>query len=378
MPAILELQSQFGFSIVFATTKRGVQSKEYASSLSCFDNRWAVDTVIPSLSSNVLQSQWQQFRGLRRFLRNERPDHIFVCVGDGQWQLIELSRRLGFRCFSSKTTAETWIYRGAFAYPLAKGLRSRFLGSLFAGSIRAATFSVMHLDDEILYKEAINISGRRTILDLSPNPVKANPLMDKTSARRAIHLRVDGKLIGTFGMIDRRKGSDLLCKAFLKVAELDSSISLVLGGPHSDEIKKLLSTPAFLSLKKQGRLHSLDRFFNEDEMFCGSSACDLVVAPYPNHSGRSSIVLWAAVAGRPSLATNRGCLQYVVEKERLGFTCDVLDSSKFALSLIAAVRHGWTEIDQQRWRTYGLSHSIERYRESATEFLRGKLDKLNK
>jgi len=97
-------------------------------------------------------------------------------------------------------------------------------------------------------------------------------------------------------------------------------------------------------------------------MYSVAAASDLVTAPYPNHSGRSSIILWADASGTPVLATHRGCIGRVVETERLGSTCDVGDRGAFSAAIRAGLNRSWTPADRDRVTRYGQSRSVDNYR----------------
>ena len=148
---------------------------------------------------------------------------------------------------------------------------------------------------------------------------------------------------------------------------------LLIAGPHDEQIKSLLNNRIAANPDANKFIRSLDRFLSEDEMLLVAAASDLVLAPYPNHSGRSSIILWAAAAGKPVLAVNRGCIQHVVEKEGLDTTCNVRDIDEFATAMGQALQGSWTDEDVARVRAYANWHRVENYQDISSQLIRARL-----
>ena len=93
--------------------------------------------------------------------------------------------------------------------------------------------------------------------------------------------------------------------------------------------------------------------------------------------GRSSILLWAAAAGRPVLGVNRGCIARIIEHEELGWTCDVHDTNAFQEALVTAMKTPWSESDEQRAVQYARWHSIDNYRTLNSAFVRERYGQAN-
>jgi glycosyltransferase involved in cell wall biosynthesis len=135
----------------------------------------------------------------------------------------------------------------------------------------------------------------------------------------------------------------------------------------------MLAESPYREWVEEGSVVSVDRFLDEKEMFAAASAVDLVVTPYPRHQNRSSIILWAAAAGRPSLGTNSSCIAHVINHEQLGMTSDVLDKRVLADAIDAALNMPWSEQDAARVRRYAEFHRIENYQRLSSELVRERL-----
>jgi glycosyltransferase involved in cell wall biosynthesis len=157
--------------------------------------------------------------------------------------------------------------------------------------------------------------------------------------------------------------------------DLDTrDVHLLLAGPHEAEVKAKLAEPPFAALLSAGRIHSIDRFLDENEMLMVAEASDLVLAAYLNHSGRSSIILWAGAAGKPVIGADRGTIHYVIHKERLGATCNVRDASEFVSTMRLMLDSPWNPEDAQRVREHAQWHRIENYQQLSSELVRSRLE----
>jgi glycosyltransferase involved in cell wall biosynthesis len=299
-----------------------------------------------------------------------------VCYADGIWELAAAQTLLGRRPWPRDLTVEGWIYRTRFGDPTDRRLRSQIRRWLFTRLLHLGAFKKLHLDGELLFDYVERFIGRTpTEVVLTPNPVVVEPLIAKAQARRALGLSTDGAWLSLSGMIARFKGADLLLEAFklLSNSPDGEGIRLLLAGPHEEQIRDLLHTPPFPKLVGDGRIVSLDRFVDEHEMYLAAAAADLVLAPYPRHQGRSSIILWAAAAGRPSLGADDGVIGYVIRHQQLGSTCNVRDIKELAVTIVTALDAPWTDSDIARVREYAMTHRIEIYQEVASKLVRSQL-----
>ena len=91
--------------------------------------------------------------------------------------------------------------------------------------------------------------------------------------------------------------------------------------------------PASPSSSAAGGVVSLDRYLTVDELNDTLSSLELVCTPYPRHIALASIVLRAAAARRPVLATDYGWCARIVPAFQLGWTCNVRDIDEFARAI---------------------------------------------
>jgi len=367
LPGFLELP----IDIALATTESAIESSEFEICLGNYLERLEIvkiETQMPRRSP-LRNARWR-IRELARATESWRADHVCVLYADGFWELAALETLLPGRALPERSTLEAWIYRGGFAYPDSNRFVDKFRKWLFRRLLKCGVFEKIHLDDELAIQYVNEISEVNTEVVLPANPVAILNRRKMSDAKAALGLPPDVPIVSLSGQIAKYKGAHLALKAIEVLTKTDGEVRLLLAGPHDDATKDLLSMPPFPSLVQTGRVVSKDEWLNTEEMFCIASASDLVIAPYFNHSGRSSIILWAAAAGRPVLAVDRGCIRHVVETQGLGRTCDVLNPNEFAKAIEEMLARPWSEIDAHRVRDYAKQHSIENYQRLSAALVR--------
>jgi glycosyltransferase involved in cell wall biosynthesis len=166
--------------------------------------------------------------------------------------------------------------------------------------------------------------------------VDEHPPIEKVLARKTLGMPECGKVVGCVGVLNERKGIDLLLKAFAS-SSLERSDRLLLVGRLSDSLERLIADE-YSSLLTQDRLVIRDRFVTGLEMATALCAMDLVCTPYREQYGIGSVILNANIMGRPVLSSNSGWPLLVVEGFGLGTTCDVHDLHGFASALEQGLR----------------------------------------
>jgi glycosyltransferase involved in cell wall biosynthesis len=325
-----------------------------------------------------LRGARHRFRELVQAIRTIEPDHVAVCYADGIWEQALLATVTGRRPWAPELPVEGWIYRGRFGDLQDRRWKSALRRRMFLALLRRGVFRKLHLHHEILYEFAAHAAaGTPTTVVLAPDPIAIKPAMTVESARREMGLPTDGTWIGAIGVIARFKGSALFLDAFSLLCErnVQPAVRALLAGPHEEEIRTMLQEEPYRSWVAEGRIVSIDRFLNEDEMFAAASAVNVVVSPYPQHQNRSSIILWAAAAGRPSVASDESNVGYVIRKEQLGTVCKVHDPALISDAITAMLDTTWTDEDSRRVRHYAEFHRIENYQRISSQLVRERLAK---
>ncbi len=111
-----------------------------------------------------------------------------------------------------------------------------------------------------------------------------------------------------------------------------------------------------------------DRFVTEDELIDRLIECDVVLAPYLHHPGFSSVIFWAAAAGRPVITQNTGWIALDVGSNQLGILCDPSRVEDLAAAFSKMVMQdrlaAWPA---SRLRKFVAAHSPDRFYASIVE-----------
>jgi glycosyltransferase involved in cell wall biosynthesis len=230
----------------------------------------------------------------------------------------------------------------------------------------------MHHLDPLAYGRLSEMSpgffGRSRLM---PDPVVPPLQASRQEARRRLGVPEDGRYVGSVGASDGRKGIDRLIRAFA-TAPLRPDDRLLLVGPVAAPVAGMLRTE-FASLVRQRRIIAIDRYVTDEELDAGVLAMDLVCTPYPRHIGSASIVIRAAVADRPVLASNFGWMGFVVPRFSLGVTCDVGDSVRFPDVLASALDDAERFQPAPAARRFVRYHSVENFAACWTQRLRERM-----
>lgn len=170
------------------------------------------------------------------------------------------------------------------------------------------------------------------------------------------------------GILNQRKGIDLLIEAWHQVKTHNCPGRLLLVGPESNE------APDFFSdkIKRQIALHQLADsvifWGQESDVASLMRACDLLILP-SRSEGLPNVVLEAMASALPVLASNTAGTEIVIESERNGLIFNIQDIEDFSqkLLLLLTRRSLRQELGQaareQINHAYSLEFITRRYQE---------------
>jgi glycosyltransferase involved in cell wall biosynthesis len=367
VPALREL----GAEAVIATSRGASRTEEYRQFLQPLEGRFSLDDWMEQAPSGMLASAWRQSGDLGESTRRARPDWVYLPYADAAAQGLGLRRLLSLGRPRRGVQIEGLMMRGGFAYP-GNGFRRR---AFLAASWRLAAVSPMdfvHLLDPLVY-EAVRRAGGRLAArcGLMPEPIEASEPMDRVAARGTLGLPQTGRLLACAGLIDSRKGCDLLVRAFARAA-MGPQDRLLFVGRHDDRVRALLTGP-YAELVRLGRIISIDRFVSSRELEAALWAADAIAAVYPGHVGSASIVIRAAAAGRPVIGSSDGWIGWAISTFELGEATDPanIDSLGAAMTRVLDRAHGYAvSARAARWLEY---HTPRNFAQAWTRRLRERL-----
>lgn len=166
-----------------------------------------------------------------------------------------------------------------------------------------------------------------------PNDVRGSPLTQGLEPTR--------RRLVLFGSLDKRKGVLLVLDALQGLPDnLQRKLSLILAGRLNDREGPEL----------RRRIHSFEAgsavqlAFNDDhipeaEIQPLLRSCDLVLVTYQRHTGSSGLLIRAAAAGVPVLASNHGLVGSQVRSHGLGLTVDSTSADEIRTAIAQWVDH---------------------------------------
>ena len=366
LPALLELSSH----VTLVTGRSASESREFHVQLREVVELVRVECSVPPVSGSLVNRGAAMQRYLVDAIARFRPDHVYVPAADHLTQVIGVRRRPAW--LAQGVEVEALMMRGGFAYP-DRGRRQWIQDRLSLLAVERSPWTILHFVDpipyEMLRRRGGSISSR---LRLLPDPVEsADQPLDRVAARRRLRVPEAGRYVGSVGLMDERKGIDLLIRAFAR-APLESDDRLLLVGQTSPGVRDLLSG-VMAGLVRDGRIISIDRYVDDEEFSAAVSALDVVGTPYPHHVGSASIVIRAAAGERPVVSSTFGWVGMVVPRFRLGWSCDVSDTAALASTITIALEGSAEFHPSEAARRFVQYNSVENFQAAWTARLRQRL-----
>lgn len=156
-----------------------------------------------------------------------------------------------------------------------------------------------------------------------PDPCPPPSLTDPAEARAEYGLRPGAFVVVVFGVIDRRKCLDVLLQGAVRVPP-DIDLTIFIAGPQAkNDVGATLQGDASSTLRRSGRLVEVDRFILSGRDIDPVSAADVAWVFYePNFVYSSSVLVRAALSGRPVIVRRRGVVGKQVQDHALGLALE--------------------------------------------------------
>jgi glycosyltransferase involved in cell wall biosynthesis len=251
------------------------------------------------------------------------------------------------------------MFRGGFAYP-SRSLRRRAFTRASWELAARGQWSRMHHLDPLVYEKTRRRNGAfGSAYDLMPDPVERIAWSDRVIARKRLGIPEDGRYIACVGALDRRKGVDLLIRAFAR-ARCAPTDRLLLVGPQEASIAALLGGE-YAPLVGKGRIVFIDRFVTQHEFETAVLASDVICTAYPEHVGSASIVIVGAAAGKFVLGSDSGWIGTTIRRFGLGGVCRVTNLDEFASAIESSFSLAQEFVLGEAGRRFVQFHSPENF-----------------
>lgn len=321
----------------------------------------AVDPVAP-LSGGP--SAWSRSRAVaaltRRTVLDHRPERVLLPYLDPAVPAVAVGMR--FRC---PVRMVGLLFRVTLHEPAesggikAVGRRAAKSLALRAAARNPHLGAVLALDpDAVAPLRRLGLDARWV-----PDPVEPpSPLRDAAAVRAALGIEPHRRVALLFGSLEERKGVFETLAALPRMSPTDASrLSVVVLGRTYDDIRPRLEAAVADARRTQAQVVFEERFVPDAELDEVVAAADAVLAPYCGHVGSSGVVLRAAAAGTPLVATEEGMVGREVRGHRLGQTIDPARLDALAEALGAVARGETPGFNPDGAAAYAAAHHVDRF-----------------
>lgn len=167
-----------------------------------------------------------------------------------------------------------------------------------------------------------------------PDPVQSygETEGDVDRLRSQLEIEQGRKVFLLLGTLDRRKGIVQLLQACQTLSNQElSEVSLVLVGPiHATQDAEVAALVTQLTTETPIQIVVVNQFVEDRHIQKYIRIADAVLATYQRHIGMSAILVRAATAGLPVLASNYGLMGALVRERKLGVDVDSTDPAAIA------------------------------------------------
>ena len=173
-------------------------------------------------------------------------------------------------------------------------------------------------------------ANRHEAVSFNPHPLYDNfgEAVEKAAARKALDLPQDKTILLFFGFIRDYKGLDLLMRAYAKAKgerlKRKGELLLVVAGEFYNNGEQYKTLEQELGL--EGTIVWRTDFIPDDKVRYYFSAADLIVQPYKSAT-QSGVTQIAYHFEKPMLVTNVGGLAEIVPDGKVGYVCEVDETS---------------------------------------------------
>lgn len=174
-----------------------------------------------------------------------------------------------------------------------------------------------------------------------------------------------------FGSLSARKGIFQMLEALTMLPESHQRqlVVVVLGRSAPHDHARLATQVAACRQRSRVRVIYEDRYVSEAELPSLFASADLVLMPYQRHVGSSGVLVRAAQAGIPVLASDYGLVGQYVREHELGLATNATRPCSLAQGLSVWLGNGPFPFDPLRAAAFGAARTAERFSQTILEIL---------
>ena len=270
--------------------------------------------------ASMATRSFKEWNLVLKYGQTHQPSHVLLMYFD----LFMLATWLG----RSAPFAVSGIYfRPDFHYKTRPGIKARLNGIrkkvTLNGVLNRKGLTNLFCLDHSAVEGLRKLSSNTKIWPLV-DPVETYDIRPAEVEQLRVQLQIEPnrRILLLFGHLDDRKGIEPLLEA-LKLLKPDEqrALCLVLAGPIQPDFRERVES----SMADVGKDMQIVRSFGiieRRQVQVYFQLSDYVLALYQNHVGLASVVVRAAVSGKPVLASDYGYLGHLVQSEQLGTVTD--------------------------------------------------------
>ena len=270
------------FHVIISTNNRLKDTTEFSMYFSDRINNLTYD-LFPPLDTSGFMFFFRSYFQLIKAIHKNKPDVVFLPYADGISYIIGL-----FNCFyfmPKKIRYFGIMMRNDFAYQS----RIHFTTKLKLFLLEKSPFNCLFwLDSEAVLWFASNRKKLALVSKVLYEPCNTQSPISRKEACSLFGVNMDRRYIGIAGVIDPRKGINLLLDS-IKSSFLPDDVCLFLAGRFDPQVLDLVYSQ-YKELLDCGKIHVINKVLSETELTGALCLMDVVCATYVNHAGSSGIV----------------------------------------------------------------------------------------
>ncbi len=317
---------------------------------------------IPSRRANSLL--WcAELDMLRSAIQKNQPEHTYVTCADAisrQWGLLW---KKGMR-LPTNGPVEGLVMKLTTPYPRSNPLH-KIKDRITDAAVLSGCWDRLHTLDPLSYQ--LGKASTSQPLWLLPEAIEPLQVEDKNECRDSLGLPQAARIIACPGGVQQRKGFIELAEAVRQLPGDDTVLACI--GKHTDRMKRFVQDQC-ADLVAAGKLISRDSYVSVldfDRLFC---AADVISVAYPRHSGSASILIRAALAGKPTICSDWGWIGWAARNYDLGSVCDVLNPECLKATLEEVLDRGAKTVASNRRQAFLEFHTLKNHLDHWTALLR--------
>jgi len=189
------------------------------------------------------------------------------------------------------------------------------------------------------------MKGQKTQTQIIPicDPIKQFEISKSETAEFKNNYKIptDKKMFLNFGYLDDRKGMEVFIDACATLSsEALAKICLLLAGPVPEYYEKIIE--AKLAQVPELEVIRCYGYLPAREVQICFEISDVVLILYQDFLNMSSVLIRAAMANKPTFATQTGMIGELVSRNKVGVTVDATSVSEVSNELNAIIKNGIT------------------------------------